>query len=95
MRRRSGTTEEFWAALGQLYDETVEMKQSIEEVRHSLEELRDASRATNKAAAHLLSAVEKHQQVVESHERRLGRPEITVEAILEDLCRHREQHPSQ
>jgi len=71
------------------------MKQSIKEVRHWVEELRDAGQAANQAAAHLRSAREKHQQVVESHERRVGRPEITVEAILEDLCRHREQHPSQ
>jgi len=47
------------------------------------------------AAQRLLSAVEKHQQVVESHERRLDRTEVTVEAILEDLRRHREQRPSQ
>jgi len=71
------------------------MKQSMQEVGHSREELRDASQATNEAAAHLLSAVEKHRQVVESHERRLDRTEITVEAILENLRRHREQRPSQ
>jgi hypothetical protein len=71
------------------------MKQSMQEVRHSIAELRDASQATNEATAHLLSAVEEHQQVVESHERRLDRTEITVEAILEDLRRHREQRPSQ
>ena len=71
------------------------MKQSIEEVSHFIEELRDASQATNAAAADLLSAVEKHQQVVESRERQLDRTEITVEAILEDLGRHREQRPSQ
>ena len=71
------------------------MKQSIKEVRHWVEELRDAGQAANEAAAHLLSAVEKHQQVVESRERQLDRTEITVEAILEDLGRHRGQRPSQ
>ena len=45
----------------------------------------------------LLSATEKLQSVAEAHERRLeeherrhDRTEITVEAILEDLRRHRE-----
>jgi signal transduction histidine kinase len=70
------------------------MKQSMQEIRHSIAELHDASQATNEGAAHLRSAVEKHEQVVESHERRLDRTEITVEAILEDLGRHREQRPS-
>ena len=86
--------DEFWAALGPLCDETLERKQSIKEVRHSIAELHGASQATNSAAAHLLSAVEK-QRVVESHEHRLDRTEITVEAIPEDLGRHREQRPSQ
>jgi hypothetical protein len=87
--------DEFWAALGPLCDETLEMKQSIEEIRHSIAEFHGASKATNSAAAHLLSAVERHQRVVEPQERRLDRTEITVEAILEDLRRHREQRPSQ
>ncbi len=80
--------EEFWAALGRLYDETLEMKQSIHAQGSSIKDLADAT-------ARLLSSVEKHEQVVESHERRLDRAEITVEAILEDLRRHREQRPSQ
>ena len=67
----------------------------MQEVGHSIEELRDASQATNQAAAHFLSAVEKHQQVIESGECLLDRTEIIVEAILEDLCRPREQCPSQ
>ena len=68
--------DEVWKALGRLYDSTVETRAGMEELR--------------KTASLLLSAVEKHQQVVESHERRLDRTEITVEAILEDLRRHRE-----
>ena len=84
--------DEFGA--GGAYDETLEMKQSMQGVRHSIAELRDASQATNEAAAHLLGAVEKHQQVVESHEGRLDRTKITVEAILEDVCRPRERRPS-
>jgi len=70
------------------------MKQAMQEVRPSIAELRVPSPATNAAAAHLLSAVEEHQKVVESHQCRLDRTEITVEAILEDGRRHREQRPS-
>ena len=98
--------EEFWAALGRLYDETLEIKESIKKSSEAAErasendrELIHAQGASIKdlaeATARLLSAAEKHQQVVESHERRLDRTEVTVEAILEDLRRHREQRPSQ
>ncbi len=98
--------DEFWAALGRLYDETLEIKGSIEASRQAaerrFEEDRELIQAQGEsikdladATARLLSAVEKHQQVVESHERRLDRSEVTVEAILEDLRRHREQRPSQ
>jgi DNA-binding protein H-NS len=80
--------DEFWKALGRLYDSTLKNTEDIRELRVSIEELRSASQ-------HLLSAVEKHQEVVESHERRLDRTEITVEAILEDLRRHREGRASQ
>ena len=80
--------EEFWKALGRLYDSTLENQESIEK-------LRVANEAISQATARLLNAVEKHQQIVESHERRLDRNEITVEAILEDLRRHREGHSPQ
>jgi hypothetical protein len=73
--------EEFWKALGRLYDDILETKESVKDLRE--------------ATGHLLSVAEKHQQVVESHERRLDRTEITVEAILEDLRRHREGRPPQ
>ena len=101
--------EEFWAALGRLYDETLEMKESIEKLRRAGEQDLEAIRAQGEsiraqgksindlaeATQRLLAAAEKHQLVVESHERRLDRTEVTVEAILEDLRRHREQRPSQ
>jgi hypothetical protein len=80
--------DELWKALGRLYDDILEIKESIKEDRESSRDLREATE-------HLLSAVEKHQLIVESHERRLGRTEITVEAILEDLRRHREGRPPQ
>ncbi len=80
--------EEFWAALGRLYDETLQIKESMQVQGKSIGDLAEATQR-------LLTAVEKHQLVVESHERRLDRTEITVQAILEDLRRHREQRPSQ
>ncbi|MGB8886112.1 MAG: hypothetical protein WCC87_05270 [Candidatus Korobacteraceae bacterium] len=80
--------DEFWKALGRLYDSSVKHDDAIAKLQTSIEELRSASQR-------LLSAVEKHQEVVESHERRLDRTEITVEAILEDLRRHREGRASQ
>lgn len=101
--------DEFWAALGRLYDETLEIKESIKASNQAAERDRELMRAQGElmraqgqsigdladATQRLLAAVEKHQLVVESHERRLDRTEVTVEAILEDLRRHREQRPSQ
>src|SRR5271157_923872 len=94
--------EEFWKALGRLYDDILEMKESIKEDRESIrenrqsiKELGESVKDLSEATRRLLSAAEKHQLVVESHERRLDRTEITVEAILEDLRRHREGHSPQ
>ena len=94
--------EEFWKALGRLYDSTLETRQSIEEdrksineLRESVNELRGSVKDLSEATGHLLSAVEKQYEIVASHERRLDRTEITVEAVLEDLRRHREGHPPQ
>jgi len=78
-----GSFEEFWAALGRLYDANVKNAEEIKELRASVGDLREV-------AAHLASAVEKDHAVIMQHERRLDRTEITVEAILEDLRRHRE-----
>jgi methyl-accepting chemotaxis protein len=87
--------DEFWAAFGRLYDETLEIKESIQASDKAAEKGRESMRNLAEATGRLLSAVEKNQQVVESHERRQDRAEVTVEAILEDLRRHREQRPSQ
>jgi hypothetical protein len=98
--------DEFWAALGRLYDETLEIKESIKEshraAEQAAEENRESIRAQGEsirdlaeATQHLLSAVEKQHEITASHERRLDRTEVTVEAVLEDLRRHREQRPSQ
>jgi hypothetical protein len=54
--------EEFWRALGRLYDSTVKLNEAVEGL----------------------------VMIVEKHEKRLDRSEIIIEAILEDLKRHRE-----
>jgi len=82
------TFDEFWKALGRLYDDILEIKESIKEDRQSAKEDRESVRELSEATRRLLS-------VVEAHERRLDRTEITVEAILEDLRRHREGRPPQ
>jgi len=76
--------EEFWAALGRLYDSTLELRENIQRLDEKTERLADGSQR-------LLQATETLYKVVESHERRLDRTEVTVEAILEDLRRSRGQ----
>jgi len=85
-----GSFDEFWKALGRLYDSTLKNTEDISELRASIAELRGSTQELRDASQHLLDAVNKHQVVVEAHEHRLDRGEITVEAILEDLRRHRE-----
>ena len=78
--------EEFWAALGRLYDETLEIKESIKKSREAAERATEndrelihaqgeSIRGLAEATQRLLSAVEKQQQIVESHERRVDRTE--------------------
>ncbi len=83
-----GSFEEFWNALGRLYDSNLKNAEEIRDLRASIGDLREA-------AAHLANAVEKDHDVIMKHERRLDRHEVTIEAILEDLRRHREGRPPQ
>ncbi len=87
--------EEFWAALGRLYGESLEIKESIKQLRQSDQANRESIVGVTEATKHWLSAAEKQHEITASHEHRLDRTETTVEAILEDLRRHREQRPSQ
>lgn len=75
--------EEFWKALGRLYDSTLKNTEDIRELRESTHDLREA-------ATLLANAVQRDHDVIMAHEHRFDRMEITVEAILEDLRRHRE-----
>ena len=68
--------EEFWKGLGRLYDASVLEGKKITELREVVVELS--------------GVVKQLAGVAQSHEKRLDRVEVTVEAILEDLKRHRE-----
>lgn len=83
-----GNFEEFWAALGRLYEASVNNTTDIAQLRVSVETLRESS-------AHVLDAVNKLTKVVDEHEHRLDRHDLTIDAILEDLRRHREGHSPQ
>ena len=76
--------EEFWAALGRLYDSTLEL-------RGRIDKLSEASEHLVRATENLHYATENLHSIAETHERRLDRAEITIEAILEDLRRSREK----
>ena len=99
-----GNFEEFWAALARLYEASVNNTTDIAELRRSIETLRVSAEATRASAeatrasveplressARLVDGINKLTKVVDEHEHRLGRHDITIDAILEDLRRHRE-----
>ena len=87
--------EEFWKALGRLYDSTLKNTEDIRELREAAKEDRESARELREAATLLANAVQRDHEVIMAHEHRLDRAEITVEAILEDLRRHREGHSPQ
>jgi Xaa-Pro aminopeptidase len=85
-----GNFEEFWKALGRLYDSTLKNTEDIRELREAAKQDREAARELREATTLLANAVQRDHDVIMAHEHRLDRTEITVEAILEDLRRHRE-----
>jgi hypothetical protein len=85
-----GSFDEFWKALGRLYDSTLKNTEDVRELRESAKEDRESARELREAATLLANAVKRDHEVIMAHEHRLDRTEITVEAILEDLRRHRE-----
>jgi len=106
-----GNFEEFWAALGRLYEASVNNTTDIAELRRSIETLRVSAETTRASvetlrvsvettrasveplrdsSAHLVDGVNKLTKVVGEHEHRLDRHDMTIDAILEDLRRHRE-----
>ena len=93
----SGNFEEFWAGLARLYEASVNNTTDIAELRRSIETLRVSAEATRasveplrESSARLVDGINKLTKVVDEHEHRLGRHDITIDAILEDLRRHRE-----
>jgi hypothetical protein len=87
--------DEFWKALGRLCDSTLRNTEDIRQLREAAREDRESARDVREAAALLANAVQRDHDVIMAHEHRLDRVEITVEAILEDLRRHREGHSPQ
>ena len=69
-----------WRALGRLYDSTVETREAVEGLRKGTDRLLTAVEKLSLAA-------QAQQQMLEQHERRLDRNEITTQAILEDIRR--------
>jgi hypothetical protein len=89
--------EEFWKGLARLYETSVQQTKEIAEVKESLTALRGRVAELHVVVTDLSGVVKqladvarKQSDVAQSHERRLDRTEVTVEAILEDLRRHRE-----
>ena len=68
--------EEFWKGLGRLYEESVRQSEKLSELSALVTDL-----------GHVVNQL---VSVAQAHEKRLDRGEVTVEAILEDLRRHRE-----
>ena len=85
------SAEEFWAALGRLYDSTLEIKGRLDKLSEANEQLSEAAQRLLHATDTLHLATENLHRVAETHERRLDRNEITIEAILEDLRSSREK----
>jgi hypothetical protein len=92
--------DEFWAASGRLYNDTLAMKDLINGNLQSIIELRALAERDHQSIVELraetgdlLQVARIHQDSLVKHEKRLDRTEVTVEAILEDLRRHRENRP--
>ncbi len=84
-----GSFEEFWAAMGRLYDQQLKNDEQIAELGAKIGQLREAQELTNQqmkqtdtrldrlvsTVATLAGSVAKMSEGVESHERRLERLE--------------------
>jgi hypothetical protein len=82
--------EEFWKGLGRLYEESVRQSQTISELGGKLTGLTTVVTELAGVVKQLAGVVQSQATITQSHEGRLDRVELTVEAILEDLKRHRE-----
>jgi hypothetical protein len=85
-----GNFEEFWAALGRLYEASVNNTTDIAELRRSIEATRESVEALRDSVAHSVDGINQLTKIVDEHEHRLDRHDVTIDAILEDLRRHRE-----
>jgi uncharacterized coiled-coil DUF342 family protein len=92
--------DEFWSALTRLYNETLKLNEEAEQDHRRIIELRESIERDHESivqlrgeTSDLLAIARIHQDSLTKHEKRLDRTEVTVEAILEDLRRHRENRP--
>ena len=108
MGRLYDETLQLKASIGELHvlidhdhQSMIELRESIERDHLSIVELRASTNDLFRIASiHQQSLIDceesqiQHQDVLRKHEKRHDRTEVTVEAILEDLRRHRENRPS-
>jgi hypothetical protein len=80
---------EFWEGLNRLYLETVRMKEESEVVNQQILALKDTAQALAETAHEQSVVAQENAKVVMSHERRLDRSEVLIEALLEDMRRYR------
>src|SRR3974390_568617 len=97
MASQFSSFEEFWNALARLYDSILEQRENVqkryERLGARIERLAEGTDRLLRVSEGHQRSLEALQKVAKSHEHRLDRTEITVEAILEDLRRSRGQHP--
>jgi seryl-tRNA synthetase len=77
--------QEFWNALGRLYDSTLELKATTEELRATTEELRSTTEEHSKQIGALAQVAETLLAVSSRHEKRLDYSEVVNVAIQDDL----------
>jgi DNA anti-recombination protein RmuC len=89
--------DELWKALGRLYDSSVLMKESIEQLGSRFEKLSDTVGQLSDRVGQLSDivvrlndTVERLAEVSTTHEKRLDRSEVVIQAILGDLKKLRE-----
>ncbi len=75
--------EEFWKALGRLYDASVELRQASEENRKASEEQRESIQEQREMIADLYRVAELHQRELQAHEKRHDRSEVILQWLAE------------
>jgi len=80
---------EFWEGLSRLYTETLAMKEETQALKETAQALAESVHEQRIIAQEQSAIAQDNAKVVMSHERRLDRAEVLIEALLEDMRRHR------